>query len=99
MRSSWDWSLKVPNVLFYDICPNSASFGTKYLSGSQMTSFNLEKDLEVQFRGHHLIGHKKLYNTPKFKLNRLNRLKVMMIDGKSGEERKKEEERKKNVLS
>ena len=86
-----DWSLKVPNVQFYAICPNLASFGTKYPFESQMTSFDLENDLEVKFRGHHLIGHKKFYNTPKFKLNWLNRLKDMTIDGKCPEKKKEEE--------
>ena len=64
----------------YDICPNSSSFGAKYHSEIQMTSFDLENDLKVKFRGHHLIGHKKFLKTPKFKLNWLNRFKDMTID-------------------
>ena len=60
-----------------------------------MTSFDLENDLKVKFRGHHPIGHKKFYNTPKFKLNRLNRLKVMTIDGLVRRKKKKEEEERK----
>ena len=54
-----------------------------------MTSFDIKNDLMVKFRGHHLIGRKT------FKLNRLNRLKVMTIDGKWGEERRRRRRRRK----
>ena len=61
----------------------------------KMTSFDLENDLEVKFRGQIRKALSMFYNPPKFEQNRMNRFWGMTIfrsRPKSEKKKKKKEE-------
>ena len=64
----------------------------------QMTSFDLENDLEVKFRGHFRKALSQLHNTPKFEQNRMNwfwGITIFRSMPKSEKKEKKKEKKEK----